>query len=94
LTPGYSSKRLCLPPLKYFGRRSFWNVAAQLGLAVQFVVDEAATRRFSDVMAKRHPGRVNKTHRTKALVMSGRIPWLFRAFPEKAESGIPIPARI
>lgn len=77
LTESLAEKLLCLPPIKYFGPRSFWNIFESLGLAVQIIEDPAATARFAERMIKRSDNHVRR--RTRALVMSGRIPWLINA---------------
>jgi len=74
LTSGHSSKLLCLPPIKYFGMKSFWNVLEAVGYAVIIVEDPAATKRYAERMAKREINHVRR--RSRALALSGRIPWL------------------
>lgn len=78
MAPGYCAKLLCLPPMRYFGPQSFWNVAGAMGLAVLLVEDPVATARFS---AKMQP-RNRRAVRHLAIVRSGKVPWLFT--PEKA----------
>ena len=79
MAPGYCSKLLCLPPIKYFGPQSFWNVAGAMGLAVMLVEDPVATARFS---AQMQPRRNRKAVHHLGIVRSRRVPWLFT--PEKA----------
>lgn len=79
LTPGYASKLLSVPPIKYFGpltaAPAFWAMVGCLGLAVQLVEDPAATARFSTKLE----GRNGKYVRQHAFVSSGRVPWLIKA---------------
>lgn len=53
LPNGYTSKRLAVPQIKYYGRDAFWNTAESLGLAVLLVEDPNATARYARKMAKR-----------------------------------------
>lgn len=77
LSEALAEKLLCLPPMKYFGEKSFWNICESLGLAVMIVEDPAATARFAERMAKRTTNKAKR--RSRALAMSGRIPWLINA---------------
>lgn len=53
LPAGYTSKRLAVPQIKYFGRDAFWNIAEALGLAIVLVEDPAATQRHATRMKRR-----------------------------------------
>lgn len=72
LTESYAEKVLC--GMKGYGPKSRWGILAAIGYAVIIVEDPAATKRFAQSMAKRDHGKAHR--RTRALVMSGRIPWL------------------
>lgn len=53
LPGGYTSKRLTLPQMKYYGRDAFWNTAEALGLAVILVEDPTAKARYAARMKRR-----------------------------------------
>lgn len=74
LTESHVEKLVCLPPIKYFGAKSFWNVFEQLGYCIIIAEDPNATKRYAARMAKRDQGKAHR--RTRALVLSGRVPWL------------------
>lgn len=74
LTSSHCEKLLCLPPMKYFGPKSFWNILESVGYCVIIAEDPVATARYAERMGKRAENHVRK--RSRALAMSGRIPWL------------------
>lgn len=53
LPGGYTSKRLTLPQMKYYGAEAFWNSAEALGLAVMLVEDPNARARYTARMKRR-----------------------------------------
>lgn len=53
LTGGYTSKRLTIPQIKYYGKEAFWNTAEMLGLAVVLVEDPHARARYAAKMKRR-----------------------------------------
>lgn len=78
LPSGYAGKMLCVPPVKYAGPQSFWNVCGALGLAVQLVVDPDAVARFAGRMDQRD----SKNARLRRMIHKSKIPWLLT--PERA----------
>lgn len=78
LPSGYAGKMLCIPPIKYAGPQSFWNVCGALGLAVQLVVDPATTAKFAGKMDQRD----SKASRLRRMIQKSKIPWLLT--PETA----------
>lgn len=75
LPSGYAGKMLCIPPVKYAGPQSFWNIAGALGLAVQLVVDPEATARFAGKMDQRD----TKNARLRRMIAKSKLPWLINA---------------
>lgn len=75
LPSGYAGKMLCIPPIKYAGPQSFWNIAGALGLAVQLVVDPEATARFAGKMDQRD----TKNARLRRMIQKSKLPWLINA---------------
>lgn len=82
LPSGYAGKMLCIPPIKYAGPQSFWNVCGALGLAVQLVVDPEATARFAGRMDQRD----SKNARLRRMIAKSNLPWLFT--PETARAAL------
>lgn len=78
LPTGYAGKMMCIPPIKYAGPQSFWNVCGALGLAVQLVVDPTATARFAGSMDQRD----TKNARLRRMIHKSKLPWLIT--PETA----------
>lgn len=77
LPGGYSSKRLALPQLKYYGRDAFWNTAEALGMAIVVVEDPAATARYAARLKQRSkPQAVTGSAHWRAQRMRAAIPWL------------------
>jgi hypothetical protein len=79
LPASYSSKRLTLPQIEYYGSQGFWNTLEALGCCVIVAEDPAATARYAVKMKKRNAVKDSSRSalRTKGFIMSGRIPWLF-----------------
>lgn len=75
LPSGYAGKMLCIPPIKYAGPQSFWNVCGALGLAVQLVVDPDAVARFAGRMDQRD----SKASRLRRMIQKSKLPWLITA---------------
>lgn len=64
LPAGYTSKRLAIPQIKYFGRDAFWDIAEAMGLAVVLVEDPNATARHAVRMKSRVKkyARIDNSH--------------------------------
>lgn len=70
LQTGYSSKLLCDPPMKTFGRRSLPGMLKGTGMALVLVIDDERFAPIKERLAKRR-------RPLRSIVRSKRPTWLF-----------------
>lgn len=77
LPGGYMSKRLTVPPIRYFGPGAFWDACEIMGLAVLLVEDPAARARYAARLKQRSkPQAVQGPDHWRTTQARKACPWL------------------